>query len=90
MATGDLCENLLCLLAFGIGFVVAIPLALTGTSFGGKCLLFGEANLLTRTVSGGKEIYCDYSVYSSGANIVLAAFLVIFRWCCIVKTMQPR
>ena len=90
MARGDLCENLLCLLALGIGFVVAIPLALTQTGFGGKCLLFGEADLLTRTVSGGNAIYCQYGIYSSSANVVLAAFLVFFRWCCVIRTVELR
>ncbi|XP_031557814.1 uncharacterized protein LOC116294360 [Actinia tenebrosa] len=89
MSFGKTTESFLCLLAMIAGFFTTVPLGLLNAETGNTCLLFATVDVLQKNVTGGNIIYCNLGFYSSITTIVLAAFLICFRWCCLVNTEKP-
>ncbi|KAK2560938.1 hypothetical protein P5673_016055, partial [Acropora cervicornis] len=74
----------------GTGCCTLVPLKLNESGFHGRCLLFGDLELLTKTVVPGNRTYCLFVFCSSLVNAVLATLLGFLKSCCIIKTKGMR
>lgn len=83
-------ENFLYVAALAAGCCISVPLKLTEADLKGRCLLFGELDILTNTVVVGNLRYCTFTFYSSVSNAILAALLAFLNWCFNVNTESLR
>ncbi|XP_068731530.1 transmembrane protein 179B-like [Montipora capricornis] len=90
MNRGQVYENFLYAAALAAGCCVLVPLKLYESDVQGQCFLFGELEVLTKTVVTGNQVYCSFVFYSALTNAVLAALLGFLKSCCIIKTNGMR
>lgn len=90
MNRGEVYENYLYVAALAAGCCISVPLKLNEANLKGRCLLFGELDILTNTVVAGNQRYCTFTFYSSLTNAILAALLGFLKWCCNVETESLR
>lgn len=90
MDSNGMLENLSYVMALAASCLVMIPLGLNRETFDGNCMLFGEVDLLTHSVTSGDQMYCSFPFYSSLANIIVATLLLFFKLCCFLKSDRPR
>lgn len=90
MDRGQIYENFLYAAALAAGCCTLVPLKLNESGFHGRCLLFGDLEVLTKTVVPGNRTYCLFVFCSSLVNAVLATLLGFLKSCCIIKTKGMR
>lgn len=90
MARGEMYENFFYVAALAAGCCISVPLKINESNMNGRCLLFGELDILSNTVVTGNQRYCTFTFYSSLANGILAALLGFLKCCCNVDTDSMR